>query len=174
MKLHVLDETAGRCTGACCRSFPLSFDPLLTGVEVIAALRGAQQRDEHGEPKLGLDGEPLMWNLTEGAAIADMVLPLYGPYPKDAKAQARFTCRHFDGSNCTNYENRPDLCRDHGVISNCHEPNCTFDILVFYRQRLQKYWPLREAMSDPEKTTRTWLAATVAWIREMESKVVTE
>lgn len=38
-----------------------------------------------------------------------------------------YTCRHFDSvsGNCTNYENRPEMCRRFGVSSRCTYTGCT-------------------------------------------------
>lgn len=42
------------------------------------------------------------------------------PY-EDGEEHERFTCNAFDQvtGNCLNYENRPQLCRQHGVTTHC-------------------------------------------------------
>ena len=51
--------------------------------------------------------------------VWNMILPL--PEPD------HYTCRHFDSAtnNCTNYERRPSMCRNHGVAYPCKYDGCT-------------------------------------------------
>jgi len=40
-----------------------------------------------------------------------------------------YTCRHFDGANCTDYENRPRMCSEYphyGKGNACQYPGCTW------------------------------------------------
>ncbi len=40
-----------------------------------------------------------------------------------------YTCRHFDTKtgNCGIYEERPQMCRDHGTYYPCATPGCTME-----------------------------------------------
>lgn len=98
------DLEMSRCDGQCCYAFPLwnssrSFGPG--------------------------DLEELAATSIDGAVIAAMLIPLEGPWPEGASP--RWTCRHFDGAGCTDYENRPKLCRDHGAVHRCDVPGCTLE-----------------------------------------------
>lgn len=107
-----------RCTGHCCKAFtlPCSMDVVKLKVE---------------------EG-----TVTDGAIIADMLIPMYaGPYagmPDDIRAKVDkvaasnrtdepafvYTCRHFDGANCTNYEGRPDMCKAYPYGTRCEYRGC--------------------------------------------------
>lgn len=169
MKLTVLDGQPARCTGGCCRNFLLTTDLDANAVDVLRLLRG--EVPVVPEYIASDTGKPAMRLFTEGEEIAAMVLPLYGPYHKDASAQARFTCRHFDGANCTNYENRPELCRDHGLYSACGQEGCTFDQRSGILRGFREHWSDREKVGDRDDLHwRKWLRATLEWLREDEPR----
>lgn len=105
-----------RCTGECCRSFMISIDPDKTAVEVMQMLR---------EEVPGKPGRT--WE--QGDIIADMLIPIFGPWPKVPAAQARFTCKNFDGRNCMIYESRPGLCRRHGETTACDYADCELQLI---------------------------------------------
>lgn len=153
-KLPVVNEE-GRCTGQCCRSFPLNIDFTLQADQVINILR---------------NGKPNGVKMQEGEAIADMIIPIYGPWPA-ADPQARFTCKHFDGSNCNNYQQRPWLCRDHGVGSKCDHvgKGCTIDQAKALRKLVAEYWPTRS-----DKDTRDWMKVAVRKQRIKEGFIEVE
>lgn len=93
-----------RCTGHCCAVFTLGDPP-----EKITTKEWAQS---------AVDGEK----------IQDMVVPLgdYEPYTSDSGYTRYFyTCRHFDGKNCNNYENRPFMCSDYPYGRKCVQLGCT-------------------------------------------------
>ncbi len=93
-----------RCTGHCCEYFTLS-----------SPIEHIRSWVDHPDSTPNLRKE--YWN------VADMVIQL----PDEDDGTPRFTCRHFDTEtrNCTNYENRPKLCREHGVNTACAQPSCT-------------------------------------------------
>lgn len=107
-----------RCTGHCCKAFTLPYS--------IEEVRAKVARG----------------NVTDGEIIVDMLIPLYaGLYsdmPPDLRAKVDkiaasnrtdepafvYTCRHFDGQNCTNYEGRPDMCRAYPYGVKCSYRGC--------------------------------------------------
>lgn len=91
-----------RCTGECCKAFPISGGISLDELRELCATK----------------------NFIDGDVLLDMLIPLGvhvvppGRHPKslplaasENRAQHFFTCRHFDGKNCGIYENRPDMCK---------------------------------------------------------------
>jgi Fe-S-cluster containining protein len=92
-----------RCTGHCCRVFSLPNSPK----EV------ASKEFREG--------------VVDGEIISDMVIPLdYEPLEDDGKPYRWFyTCKHFDGENCTNYEGRPMMCRTYPDGGKCVQLGCT-------------------------------------------------
>lgn len=74
--------------------------------------------------------------------VSDMVIHLYsGVYsemPVDLKELVRgtavpdaaninlYTCKHFDGESCTNYDNRPNMCRKYPYYNRCNYAGCTW------------------------------------------------
>ena len=87
-----------RCTGHCCEMFvlPVSYE--------------AMQSKEWQEKSL------------DGDILADMVIPLDVPA---SEGFHYFTCRHFDGTNCMNYENRPYTCHRYPENNKCSNAGCT-------------------------------------------------
>jgi len=43
-----------------------------------------------------------------------------------------YTCKHFDGENCTDYENRPIMCSSHPYKRACGYKACTRKCAVTY------------------------------------------
>ncbi len=139
MKLPVLD---GRCTGACCRRMVISK----------AGDVWTREQIEKGA--------------TDGIFIADMLLPIQGPQQEGgAEPGTVFTCRHFDGHNCTVYEMRPRMCRAHGREDECLNPGCTLppptDIC---RQQMKWWWRQRH-----KDYVRKWLHDMITYIRAKEA-----
>ena len=113
-----------RCTGHCCRSFRLDTDRVAM-VDGVATWVGARAMD------------------AEDAFVLDMLVPVeIAPCPSHPDlavwgtpldpdktyAVAQFwSCRHFDGSNCTVYEQRPGMCRNYPGRRGCDFKNCTWD-----------------------------------------------
>lgn len=93
-----------RCTGHCCARFPL---------HTTAGGYFTHETFAARDPATVVDGE----------FIADMVIPLFGPNLETEPDQ--WTCRHFDGVDCAAYEQRPEMCRNHGVTWQCRQPACT-------------------------------------------------
>ena len=89
----------GRCTGHCCRFFCLD-DP-------YEEIQTKEWQDK----------------MLEGEKIAEMVIPL-GVVGSEAK-QHYYTCKYFDGANCTNYENRPLMCSAYPHGRGCGVKGCT-------------------------------------------------
>ncbi len=92
-----------RCTGHCCAGFIIGDSPkhkdLMNYLNGTTFINGRQD---------------------EGPKIAEMLILLprnkWRPWktgPKATELRPTYTCKWFDGTNCTNYENRPNLCRDH-------------------------------------------------------------
>lgn len=97
-----------RCTGHCCRVIHVGVGASRREIEEIAIREGSR----------------------EAWFIVDMLRPLVGDDPKGTgrwftEADRRYTCRHFDGVNCTAYEERPDMCRNYPYGRPCPEDGCT-------------------------------------------------
>lgn len=88
-----------RCVGACCVSFCLP-------VEGYADL----MRQAH--------------SFEDGDKVLAMALPRMPSY--DYPFASRFGCRHHDHvtGDCTNYADRPGVCRRHGVDYACDQTSC--------------------------------------------------
>ena len=105
-------QDSGRCTGHCCHRFPLGG-----GGEFFDGSKESMAE--------------LLASGPDGPILVDMLQPFYGPLVEDDIP--RFTCRHFDfeAKSCTNYENRPALCRKHGVTDHlCGEEECTLSVKI--------------------------------------------
>lgn len=100
-----------RCTGHCCRLFPVSST--ITEIEKVTHAEGGSIEAEkllvmlrfEGLTDVGLvNGEPL-----------GRTMPVY-------------SCIHLkpDG-DCGNYEDRPKMCRDYPYEGGCRDPDCTWD-----------------------------------------------
>ena len=99
-----------RCTGECCKSFPLPF----TWDEWAAMVRGdipKPYQDEAG----GADQEVAM--------IISMVRPNQND-PRNG-GNRRYTCTLFDGESCQAYSARPHMCRHYPYDKPCeHGGRC--------------------------------------------------
>lgn len=95
-----------RCTGHCCKSFCLPFDPMQLKFQAKLA-------------KLG----KCKFNIPDMLKVADMVI-YQRPNPKGGY---RYTCKYFDkeSGNCCNYENRPNMCKDYPYGKQCTYKGCT-------------------------------------------------
>ena len=95
-----------RCTGHCCRVFHLPYSP-----EEMEAKKSTIQ---------------------DGEFIADMIILLgKGKSWPDCPSSELggesyfYTCKHFDGTNCTAYEKRPNMCRLYPYGNACKYEGCT-------------------------------------------------
>jgi Fe-S-cluster containining protein len=83
----------------------------------------------------------------DAAFILDMLLPFYGPIENDPLPDGRdkrtygYTCKHFDGADCTQYADRPKMCRDYPYGRSCGKPGCTYepDVLISRVRRIPEY-----------------------------------
>lgn len=141
-----------RCTGHCCERFnlPYSMGELQRYAQAIREEKSLFILDNgkekftpsNGEEilqvanmiifkewsKIGMDGN-LIGKLIEAKSSietlesrgfridedGDLITPIY-------------TCKHFDMTtrNCTNYENRPTMCRDYPYDRKCDHKGCTY------------------------------------------------
>jgi Fe-S-cluster containining protein len=92
-----------RCTGHCCRRFPLSAT--LAHVHELAADPG-----QH-----------------EARQLVDMLIPLGTAPDRAGKDREYFTCRHHDAvtGDCGIYADRPRMCRDYPYGNACEHSECT-------------------------------------------------
>jgi Fe-S-cluster containining protein len=105
-----------RCTGHCCRKFPLSFPPCQ-----IADNYGAWMR---GEPKdhFGID------ILTDIHLVAPAVRFTGESYTGDNGDRWLYSCIHLtDNRDCGIYDMRPAMCRDYPYGRKCQQEGCTWD-----------------------------------------------
>jgi Fe-S-cluster containining protein len=124
-----MSDCAKRCTGHCCEDFSLPVSPMQL---------------QHEGKRARLFGKS-RFSRDEIIKISEMVVFLYEDYtdsnrkgrskPKNVtlnKASCgrvyHYTCKHFDPKtrNCTNYENRPDMCRGYPYGSQCTYRGCTY------------------------------------------------
>lgn len=112
-----------RCTGHCCRAFSLPFS--LEQMKV--AYKKALADRANGRP-INLDY----------IKVYPMLIPLADRPGKHPNGPARqggeryyYTCRHFKNGNCTNYERRPNMCRNYPQYGSddklCEYAGCTWD-----------------------------------------------
>ena len=96
---------ADRCTGRCCKSFIIRSSP-----EEIR-----QRAEETSDPR---------WK-AEFTKIADMIIHL----GTEDSYHHRYTCKHFDAKthNCTDYEHRPEMCRDFPYGDPCPFVECEWN-----------------------------------------------
>jgi len=74
---------------------------------------------------------------------------------KDDKVHKHiYTCQHFDGKNCTNYENRPIMCSSHPNKRKCGYSKCTRTCLVEYDQGDTDVQMAKELKADAVKTVK--------------------
>ena len=96
-----------------------------------------------------------------------MLLPFLGPYAVDDPP--RFTCRHLlPSGDCGAYEDRPALCRNHGVSSDCTTNDCPLNEnqLEVWRGKLRQAW--HDHHKSPED--RKYLRDVIAYVRRLASE----
>lgn len=124
---------ADRCTGHCCRLFYQARSP----IEWKHKRRYAQSvLDRYaGDPTYEYKDH---WR--EEIYTADMLIfvreqthgqSLRGrwQHPRKGSRWYYYTCRHFDGQNCTQYASRPRMCSEYphyGEGHACRYPQCTW------------------------------------------------
>lgn len=119
-----------RCTGHCCRRFSLPIPWMKVKMIKKAIARGIQDIPT---------GKPFRtWNIAseDFQKTMDMLIPL-GEFReevqfqrghrsrKNEERQYHYTCRHYDGRNCTIYESRPAMCRNYPDGRKCQYRGCT-------------------------------------------------
>lgn len=147
---------ADRCTGHCCREFPLPFDP----ATLKWMARKARRSQAAGQKTIGSMGPisnlpascggravrrqyPSDMSVEQLLKVTDMVVfRRFGPVSEERrktlhvdqirpesmnKPMSYYTCRHFDGANCTNYDDRPTMCSKYPYGSACENKACTDD-----------------------------------------------
>jgi Fe-S-cluster containining protein len=108
-----------RCTGGCCREFSLPTTPEQLRADASAASIAPALRDEFLK--------------IADLAVFVRTLERGGPMPNGktydgATPVPIYTCRFFDGANCTNYDERPNMCRGYPYDRPCeHGDACEFD-----------------------------------------------
>lgn len=104
-----------RCSGQCCKHFPLPFGPVELWAEYLAVKKG----------------EPTRFPPSEIEKVAEMVIFLGRERGRFSDEMLFFyTCRYYDAAtgNCTNYENRPAMCSDYPYGKPCeHGDACTWE-----------------------------------------------
>lgn len=97
---------ADRCSGHCCRGFGIG------GITIQDLEDDLARTDGH------------RWDPEQSRKLVAMLVPL----PSE-NGQSLFTCRklHTITGDCTDYENRPKLCRDYPYDHACTFKGCTSD-----------------------------------------------
>lgn len=111
-----------RCSGHCCKRFPLPFGPVELWTEYLE-VRASDKVVRH---------DPV-----EIVKVAEMVVYLgatYAPpgaiFHNGTTIKHYYTCRYHDAAtgDCKNYENRPNMCSDYPYGQPCEHGNaCTWD-----------------------------------------------
>lgn len=142
-----------RCTGHCCERFNLQFSYEEMQLMKESILDGTFKfTRESGETY-----DTSKFKKEEVFKVADMIIPLGKSYldhnnepmiaiggtertngvfdPKQmgevvVNEASWFTCKHFDTEtrNCTNYENRPNMCKNHPGHEGCNYKACTYKL----------------------------------------------
>lgn len=117
-------EHTARCTGHCCRSFFLSVSLDELKEDVLRFERGESPRfDPNDTPKL----VNMLVLIREGTADEH---PFVEHVDRGAPSSTKgfyYTCKHLDANtgDCTDYENRPDMCRRYPYGGRCTYKDCT-------------------------------------------------
>lgn len=102
-----------RCTGHCCRRFPIGDCTPEILQEMVAAA------------KEKMPGSAI-W-LDEISNIADMVIWLGVEHHEGVGFRHYYTCKHLDAKSgdCMNYAKRPRMCSDYPYGGECKYVGCT-------------------------------------------------
>lgn len=103
-----------RCTGHCCRRFPLPIS-----LEEL--------RERQAQPNPGPGVVYARPKVQDGDYIADMLIALGDGFHTNGEKCWYFTCRHHDvhTGNCLAYESRPAMCKDYPYGHPCQHDGCT-------------------------------------------------
>lgn len=117
-----------RCSGNCCREFSLPFTPAELAAKAFWAF--ALGEGPLGDPITYLHGIELS-KIAQLAVFVRMCKP-GDPNPAGSPNTTGanhpvYTCRHFDGANCTVYNERPNMCRDYPYGQPCEHSSCSWD-----------------------------------------------
>jgi Fe-S-cluster containining protein len=94
MRLNPEPIRKNGCRGLCCQRFPIGISP---HSEVLKFLEKGKQFEEYRK-------------------ISEMLILI------SDEEQAIYTCKHFNMETrlCTNYPNRPDMCKDYPYNKVCY------------------------------------------------------
>lgn len=119
-----------RCTGHCCKAFslPYSLDDMRRLYKGAVADLG----------KRNYTTEDRRLRLLDMVKIYPILVPLSGGRPgthpdgpsRQSGTRYYYTCRHFKDGQCTNYERRPQMCRNYPAYHSkelCEYAACTWD-----------------------------------------------
>ena len=165
-------DKKGRCTGHCCKAFQiggLSIEELR--LEYDYWLRGQTEG-----PPLEMSGNLERDNFRRQArervrADIHVVYPMLVPLgkvkknplalvddpvriPEDFEGVHMFTCKHYQGGNCTIYDVRPLMCKSYGLREkSCEYLDCTWDGHRAEKRpdrSIRKYRQMDEPIGSPE------------------------
>ena len=97
---------SSRCSGHCCERFhlPYSYAELQENADIAWA-----------HPN------------SDAVKVAEMVIYIEPDTAPDGKTYSHsYTCKYFKDGNCTNYENRPEMCRRYPYGRTCEFEACTW------------------------------------------------
>lgn len=135
-------EFEERCTGHCCKSFYFRFDP----EELKSIVESYKAWDEFVEKRKedpNMSRPDLYYTDRNGKEVfhcypREEVEQIHGMLihlgktniiPETGEKVDRefdtYTCKNFDGENCTIYESRPNMCKIHPTDGVCGYKECT-------------------------------------------------
>lgn len=105
----------GRCTGHCCAAFSLPELIFRKDLRKFIAFWSCLDYMPDEVDQIRLTGQyphisVVGTSMYDLAMIIDMIMPLDLNDPPSL-----FTCRHFNGRNCTIYDDRPVMCSKYGT-----------------------------------------------------------
>lgn len=140
-----MSATAGRCAGHCCVRFTLGNALSPATLRMVAErsdrlLRrgGLHPSDERAALDMVQIAAMVRYQSSEYLSSATDAPPCVvgmqtrwaglrrRPWPHRSATRHWFTCTHYDAASgdCAAYEQRPDMCRRHGVTYRCDHPGC--------------------------------------------------
>ena len=153
------EKTSNRCQGHCCHIISLPVGPDV--LRMVRRRYNKYQRTGKWPREAGNDNAPA-YRISDGDiettrmlkwvrfGKADLqgcrsLLPREGGWVDGSRHE--YTCKHFDGTNCTNYEGRPNMCRDYpagykGAFNNpCDRAACASTDHKYPRCYGNETWP---------------------------------
>lgn len=123
------------CGGYCCERFRIRN--YLTSADQSFSLEQIQELAEGGSPDIKKVAAMLVYlgkSKVNGNGLEDEVESHW------------YTCKHFDTETrlCKDYEERPDMCRNHGDIQGCIFDKCQLKLKNLAGGGELKYDPLSE------------------------------